>query len=715
MRAKLWPVLLLCAIFCLIALTAVPPGRVAAVTQLRLLFDTSSEVSLGSLQLELSVTPAVTRPGTSLTLSLTVANRALEAAVPEVVILLPAGISLDRRSLPSATTLNLQTNSLGWQPLVGPQEVRELVLNVQVDVADFSQPERLITATLRHGHLSETASTQVWVGLAPQATISISPTRASIGQPVQLVANLGGPGPFSQQWHLGDGRIVDADNPVIVYGAPGTYHVTLQVANPLGAVMASKLVTIGAEPAAHFRPEPAQIGINQPVTFINQSGGQSPLQYQWDFGDGFASSERQPNHSYQETGTYLVRLTVSNNFGTAEALWPVTVGQPPLAEILLDEVGRAGEPVHGEGFGDGSVTSFHWDMGDGHSLDGARISHVYQRSGYYWVTLTARNNYAQTQSSRWIFIESGTTYLFLPLVIAGESDDDRQEFIPAHLQDAFVEPETPIEAVSLQPLNLPRSATPAEQLYYYINSARQMFDLAPLNPVYELTVAAQRHAEDMAGNHFTGHTGSDGTTPPMRLQLYGYPYGYGGEVTAWGLEKALKAVEFWLNSPPHRRILLNQAISDVGVGYAVDYNSPNVWYWTAEFGSPSLPVVEVTLPEPPEPPQLPPVALLEPAPDIIVTASLNYVIFTWEWSDSLRSDQHFVLYWLDGEQELPLGTVSRPLLGSQYQLRLLASLLAPAPGTPSGQYHWQVRLVNTEDGRTLSESEPRPIQIIVPR
>jgi PKD repeat protein len=716
MRAKLWPVLLLCAIFCLIAWTTVPPGSVAAVAQLRLLFDTRAEVNIGALQLEVSITPAVTRPGTNLSISLSVTNHTQEAVVPEIIVALPDGISLDRRALPSATTLNLQTNSLSWQPVVGPQETRELLLTVQADVADFSRPERLIRATLRHGNQSETATTAVWVGLAPQATINISPSRASVGQPVQLEANLSGPGPFSQVWHLGDGRVVDADNPVIVYALPGTYHVTLQAANPLAAVTSSRLITIGAEPVAHFRPEQAQLGVNQAVSFTNQSGGQPPLQYLWDFGDGSTSSERNPSHAYQEAGTYLVRLAVTNEFGRAEALWPVTVGQPPLADILLDEVGRAGEPIYGEGFGDGSVSSFRWDMGDGQTVDGARISHVYRRGGHYWVTLTAGNNYAQTQVSRWIYIESGTTYLFLPLTIAGETDDDDLlDFLPVHLYDAFAEPEPPMEAVSLPPLNLPRSATPAEQLYYYINSARHMFELAPLNPVYELSVAAQRHAEDMAANQFTGHTGSDGTTPPMRLLLYGYPFGYGGEVTAWGLDKAIKAVEFWLNSPPHRRILLNQAISDVGVGYAVDYNSPNVWYWTAEFGSPSLPVIEVTLPEPPAPPQLPPVALLEPAPDIVVTTGLSYVVFTWEWPDALRSDQHFVVYWSDGVQELPLGTVTQPLLGNQYQLRLLASLLAPAPGTASGRYHWLVRLENREDGRTLTESEPRPIQLIVPR
>jgi uncharacterized protein YkwD/PKD repeat protein len=713
MRAKLWPVLLLSAIFCLITLTT--PSGSAAVGQLRLLFAATTQIVAGPLQLDMSVTPPVTRPGSTLTVSLTMSNRSSETAVPEIILTLPDGISLDRRVLPSATTLNMQTNSLSWQPVLSSEEVRELHLDLQADVADFSRPERMITVTLRYGSWSETASATVWVGMAPQASITMTPSRASVGQPVQLVANLSGPGPFAQTWLLGDGRVVDADDPVIVYALPGTYHVTLQAANPLAAVSASKLITVIAEPSAYFRPQITQAGVNQPITFNNRSGGQPPLRYQWDFGDGNSSSESQPSHEYQVAGTYVVRLTVANDFGQAEALWPVTVGLPPLADMLLDESGQAGEPVYGEAFGDDTVTSFTWDMGDGHILDGARISHVYQRGGNYWVTLTAGNTYAQSRVSRWVHIEAGTTYIFLPLIAGNETEGELSlDLLPYDPGDPFENVEEEFEVVSLQPLNLPRSATPAEQLYYYINTARQMFEVAPLNHVYELTVAAQRHTEDMAANHFTGHTGTDGTTPPMRLLIYGYPYGYGGEVTAWGVERALKAVEFWLNSPPHRRILLNQAITDVGVGYTVDYNSPNVWYWTAEFGSPSLPLVEVTLPAAP-PVELPPIRLLEPAPDITFTTGLSYVIFAWEWPDALSSDEHFVVYWLDEDGEQRLSTVTRPLLGTQYQLRLLTSMLATKPTTTSGRYNWLVRLEKTENGEALIESERRPIQITVPR
>jgi uncharacterized protein YkwD len=147
--------------------------------------------------------------------------------------------------------------------------------------------------------------------------------------------------------------------------------------------------------------------------------------------------------------------------------------------------------------------------------------------------------------------------------------------------------ERPFEAfepVTLLPAPLAESATEAEELFWYINEARRLHNLPPLAYEHPLSVAAQRHAEDMAVNQFTGHRGSDGTMPYERLPLFGYQGDYGGEATAWGFDDPRLAVEFWVNSPSHRRIILNARALSLGVGYIVDFRSPNVWYWVAEFG-----------------------------------------------------------------------------------------------------------------------------------
>ena len=64
----------------------------------------------------------------------------------------------------------------------------------------------------------------------------------------------------------------------------------------------------------------------------------------------------------------------------------------------------------------------------------------------------------------------------------------------------------------------------------------------------------------------------------------GYAGSYAGEATAWGYDDPVPVVEFWVNSPGHRGIILNPEATEVGLGFAVNFNASSVWYWTVEFG-----------------------------------------------------------------------------------------------------------------------------------
>jgi uncharacterized protein YkwD len=93
------------------------------------------------------------------------------------------------------------------------------------------------------------------------------------------------------------------------------------------------------------------------------------------------------------------------------------------------------------------------------------------------------------------------------------------------------------------------------------------------------------HTADMAGNPDIMHDGSDGSRPDERQRRYGYAGAYGGEAVAWGWESPVPVVEFWVNSPPHRTLILNPDAKEVGVGFTADGTAPNLWYWAAEFGA----------------------------------------------------------------------------------------------------------------------------------
>lgn len=98
-----------------------------------------------------------------------------------------------------------------------------------------------------------------------------------------------------------------------------------------------------------------------------------------------------------------------------------------------------------------------------------------------------------------------------------------------------------------------------------------------------LTAAARAHSTDMVRSGFFGHTGSSGSTFVAREVAAGYPKkGAAAENIAWGYRGPQEVVTGWMNSPGHRRNILNCASVAVGVGLA--HKADGTPYWTQDFG-----------------------------------------------------------------------------------------------------------------------------------
>jgi hypothetical protein len=387
-------------------------------------------------------------------------------------------------------------------------------------------------------------------------------------------------------------------------------------------------------------------------------------------GDGTILQGPDPAHTYQTPGVYAIHLTVENQYGRSEAYAVVTIGEPPIADMEIDPSAGSYEPVVGQAYGDDTVLRYRWDMGDGRFYEGERVTHQYSRSGNYYVVMTASNEFGDTQIGRWVRIDQGTTYLFLPLimqdeVIESEADPFALDLAPVPLDAPF---RTAVSEAELLP--------PTERLLFYINEARSRFDLPPLAYNGNLSAAAQHHAADMARFAYTGHTVGMARCRPNAFCAFDYGAGYAGEATAWGFEHAYEAVEFWINSDPHRPIILNQFANEVGVGYTADFNAPNVWYWTAEFGNsfaaPPAPLLRLGQP----------VA----GSEALITADLTY---SWNWPTPLAANEQFVLYLYTGRDVLAVGRTSQPTLGTRYTLPLNAYDWVTQPD----EYSWRVRLL----------------------
>jgi PKD repeat protein len=663
------------------------PRSSAASTDLAASYSGYVELE-GELPLTVSLSTAVTAPGDTVMLEANLSNTIPSQQTPSIRLVLPPSLRVASSTVPLAVSLNLQNNELTWRPLLQPGGSTTISLPLRVETADISQPIKEIQITLAHDEQSRQKVLPVWIGIAPQIQSVLRQTQATVGQPIVLQPELSGSGSLRQTWYLGDGRRVDVNNPTVVFPATGIYEIRLDVANPLATASGSARITVVPHPVAQFDLSDDTLSVGQTVPLLNFSGGKPPLQYRWDFGDGTILQGPNPLHSYQIPGTYPIQLTVENQYGRSEAHGLVTVGERPTADMEIHGAAASNEPVLGQAYGDDTVIQYRWDMGDGRYYEGEQIVHHYRSSGNFYVIMTASNQFGSTQIGRWVHVDQGTSYLFLPFIMQDELDESETDPFALDLDPIPLDAPFELGAVTEAEM-LP----PAERLLFYINEARLHFDREPLTHNATLSTVAQHHAADMARFAYTGHTGWDGSLPAERFLRFDYRGGYAGEATAWGFEHAYEAVEFWVNSDPHRPIVLNQFASEVGVGYVGDFNSPNVWYWTAEFGDGFS-----------QPPQ-PLLRLGQPVvgTEALISADLNY---SWNWPLPLGPNEEFVLYLYTGREVLAVDRTSQPLLGTRYSLPLVAYDWVTEPD----EYSWRVRLLR--DSETVAESEWRALTLL---
>ncbi|MFJ7667912.1 CAP domain-containing protein [Lysinibacillus sp. NPDC097195] len=111
----------------------------------------------------------------------------------------------------------------------------------------------------------------------------------------------------------------------------------------------------------------------------------------------------------------------------------------------------------------------------------------------------------------------------------------------------------------------------AAQLDDLINVTRDYYDLAPLELDEKLEAVAKLHSEDMKVQNFSGHESPTNGDLKKRLEAQGIVYNSANENLATAYFDAIEAMHGWLNSPEHRKEILNDKYSAVGSGVFLNY------------------------------------------------------------------------------------------------------------------------------------------------
>jgi uncharacterized protein YkwD len=115
----------------------------------------------------------------------------------------------------------------------------------------------------------------------------------------------------------------------------------------------------------------------------------------------------------------------------------------------------------------------------------------------------------------------------------------------------------------------PSPAAVEAEILNLTNLERTRRGLQPLRQSSQLRLAALRHSANMARQNRMEHE-LDGAGPAERIDLTGYRWTACAENIALGYSGARTVVQGWMQSPGHRRNILNPNVTEIGVSMVLD-------------------------------------------------------------------------------------------------------------------------------------------------
>ncbi len=258
--------------------------------------------------------------------------------------------------------------------------------------------------------------------------------RGCIPMPVDFSNNI--IGSQNWQWDFGDGTTSNLQGPEHVFMTPGVHTVSLVAETNAGCqiVVENYATFIIEDHLAGFMIDSLDCN-GLTVTFIDTTS--NAVAYHWDFGDGNTSSSPSPTHTYADTNSYTVQLTVQTATGCVSNLTVINalefetctanVAQSSIAiPVLMGEDSSSVEnndstynlPSCSPKFVQfncpfDSATSWYWEFGDGTTSTLENPYHIYSSNGVFTATLVAQTpSGPQTQTWPNIVSNQGATASF---------------------------------------------------------------------------------------------------------------------------------------------------------------------------------------------------------------------------------------------------------------------------------------------------------------
>lgn len=225
----------------------------------------------------------------------------------------------------------------------------------------------------------------------------------------------------SFHWNFGDGVTSSLLNPVHAFSTGDNdtvYKVKLTVFTKHGCSHSfSKDIKVYASPEAHFTTS-AEGCVPLVVQFKDES--KNAVFWNWTFGDGHTSSEKNPEHIFFGAGQFSVQLRVSNYLGcsdTITAFKNIIVHEVPVANFVADKY-FSEYPEMTFNFTSTSPSGLlHvWSFGNDRVIKTTNtVQYTFKDTGVYIISLSVSTPYCSDTSWKQVIIDppyplAGFTY-----------------------------------------------------------------------------------------------------------------------------------------------------------------------------------------------------------------------------------------------------------------------------------------------------------------
>ncbi len=185
-------------------------------------------------------------------------------------------------------------------------------------------------------------------------------------------------------------------------------------------IAVASVVMINEPPIASITATPTSGTAHLTISFIGSGTDKdgSISKYYWTFGDGESSNTKNPSHTYQTSGTYTAKLTVTDNEGSTDSSTIKIYVKNSIPTAYTSATPTSGPfplSVKFTGSGsdsDGYIDSYYWTFGDGSSSYSQNPTHTYSSSGTYTAKLKVTDN------------EGGIDSDSIIIEVSSEPDDD---------------------------------------------------------------------------------------------------------------------------------------------------------------------------------------------------------------------------------------------------------------------------------------------------